>query len=160
MAYLIPHRHPLKEDELADADMVGYVLMVGLLVIFSGIAFVLATNIAGDEGAPVQSLAAVAEWDSGPGTVGFMLVRAGPSAPYNLDLSAPSGNDARFVLNGRECSVIAGDITVEGTDLLWAVGEKLQLVRDCGGGPLEPRRAYSLTITLAGQVLYQDDFVL
>jgi hypothetical protein len=141
--------HPLSADENGDGEMTGYVLMVGVLVVFAGILFVVTSNLA-DQDIRNDTHAAVAQVH-GQNQMEFQLIKAGPEAPYELP------DEVRVVLDGNECSYSSGDFDVDGPDDAWNVGERLTFDGpDCSGGTLSAFRNYSITITVGGNVVYED----
>ena len=138
------------------AEMVGYLLMVGLLIVMGGVLFAVTTNIANGD-AQAQSYAALAEMDAGTDQMRFGLVKEGPKAPYNLDTSTPVGNEVKIIIDGAECAY-GTDYVSDGTDHLWDVGESITIgPSDCKGGTLSRFVFYSVTITLGASIAYQGD---
>lgn len=149
VAPLVGTTSPLAGDEAADGEMTGYVLMVGVLVVFAGILFVVTSNLA-DQDIKNDPHAAVTQVH-GQNQMEFQLIKAGPEAPYDVL------TEVLVVLDGNECSYAAGDFDVDGPNDAWDVGERLTFDgSDCAGGTLSAFRSYSITITVAGNIVYED----
>ena len=148
--------HRFRGDERADGEMTGYMLMIGVLVVFAGVLFVVTSNLA-DQDIKNDPPAAVAHVH-GQNQMEFQLIKAGPGAPYNLDVSMGTTNhDVLVILDGVECSYADGDFRVDGADDLWHVGERLTFDGDdCSGASLSAFRTYSITISVGEKVVYQD----
>ena len=145
------------DEHAADSGMVAHLLILSMVVLFAGAVYVFATQFTAD--ANVDTGPGIAQWNNDEGLLQFMLITDGPKAPYNLDLTALDGraSELRFLLDGHECAY-PGELTVEGSDHRWDVGERVTVLDDCEGTALHPFREYSITITLVAQQtqVYQD----
>src|SRR5688572_27787260 len=114
-------RRRLAHDERGDADMIAYVLMVGVLVVFAGILYVVTSNLA-DQDLRTDRIV-VTPIEAQEGQVMLVLIKAGPTAPYNLDPSVPTGNDVMVTIDGVQCDYSSGHFRVTGDDDEWAQSE-------------------------------------
>jgi FlaG/FlaF family flagellin (archaellin) len=145
-------------DQRGDSDMIAYLLLVGVLIVLAGVLFVLTSGLSDTQDLDVESHAAVIGVPAGTDQMAFQLAKAGPAAPYNLDLSVPTVKDVRVVINGQACSFADGDFTASGEDRMWDVGETLTFgPQDCSGGHWSRFLLYSVTISLGGKVVFEAD---
>lgn len=137
--------------------MTAYVMLMGLLVILVGVLFVITSSFA-KEDINLEDFAAIAilPSESTVPQLRFTLVKG--DVPYNLDLTNPTKNDATFVIDGAPCSLEKNHFRVSSGGARWGVGETVyfDVGGSCTGDNIELRKPYSITITLAGKVAYQD----